>query len=143
MTPGGDGAGLAARYPIGSSGELVRTLSPKDVQAFADLSGDHNPIHLDAEAGARSRFGRTVCHGALVASLVSALLGTRFPGPGTIFVSQAFRFLKPAFVGDTFVTRVEVTGHERDRFVRLKASVARQGGETVLDGDVLVLPPPA
>ena len=134
---------LATAYPVGAAGNLVRTIDPPSVRAFADLSGDHNPIHLDEAAAARSRFGRPVCHGAHVASLVSALLGTKFPGPGTIFVSQSFRFLKPAFVGDTFVVRAEVVGHEKGRFVRLKATVSRQGGEAVLDGDVLVLPPEA
>jgi 3-hydroxybutyryl-CoA dehydratase len=133
--------GLPERFPIGAADELVRTLGPAEVKAFADLSGDHNPIHLDAAAAARTRFGRPVCHGAHVASLVSALLGTKFPGPGTIFVSQTFRFTKPAFVGDTLVTRAEVVGHERDRFVRLKATVARQGAETVLEGEVVILPP--
>ena len=132
---------LADRFPVGASGELTRTLGPAEVKAFADLSGDHNPIHLDAAAAAKTRFGRPVCHGAHVASLVSALLGTRFPGPGTIFVSQSFRFVKPAFVGDTLVTRAEVLGHERDRFLRLKATVARQGGEAVVEGEVVVLPP--
>jgi 3-hydroxybutyryl-CoA dehydratase len=92
---------------VGAVGELVRAFDIDDVRAFAALAGDDNPLHLDAEFAASSRFGRRIVHGMLYGSLISTIFGAQIPG--SVYVSQSFRFRRPVFVGDTVVARVEVT----------------------------------
>ena len=85
---------------IGMSESLMRTVMERDVSLFADLSGDANPIHLCDRFAAGTRFGQRIAHGMLTASLVSALLGTRLPGPGAVYLSQTLTFLAPVKIGD-------------------------------------------
>jgi len=123
-------------YAVGESDSLSRTVTEADVNAFAALSGDHNPIHLDEAYAATTRFGRRIAHGMLVASYVSTLLGTKFPGTGTIYMSQTLNFLRPVFLGDTLTVTATVTHFRADKAIATFATiVTNQAGETVLSGE--------
>ncbi len=133
---------LLEQIAPGASAEVERTISDAEVRTFAALTGDHNPVHLDEEAARRSVFGARVAHGMLTAGLVSAVLGTRLPGPGAIYLSQTLRFLRPVFVGDAVTVRVEVLEVlPAKRRVRLATTCRNQRGESVLEGEALVLVP--
>jgi 3-hydroxybutyryl-CoA dehydratase len=96
-------------FTIGQCAELTRTLTETDVMAFAEITGDFNPVHVDAEAAAASAFGERIVHGMLTASLLSALLATKLPGAGAIYLSQTLRFLRPVKLGDTVTAQVSIT----------------------------------
>src|SRR5215204_1972511 len=95
---------------VGDSAETRKTIADEDVRAFAELTGDRNPVHLDEEYAASTRFGRRIAHGMLGASLISAVLANELPGRGTVYLSQTLRFTAPVFLGDTVTARVTVKG---------------------------------
>jgi 3-hydroxybutyryl-CoA dehydratase len=129
---------------VGQVAESSRVVGDAEIRAFAALSGDHNPVHLDEAAGAASPFGGRVAHGMLTAGFVSALLATDLPGPGSVYLSQSLRFVRPVRPGDTVVTRVEVAElFPSRRRVRLLTTCHNQAGERVLDGEAVVLVPAA
>lgn len=112
------------------------TLGPEHVRGFAELSGDYNPLHFDEAFAARTRFGRLVVQGGLTTGLLHALVAMDMPGPGTVFLSQDWKFTAPVFVGDTITARAEVVGvHESKPVCQLSVSVTRQDGEEVLKGE--------
>jgi 3-hydroxybutyryl-CoA dehydratase len=94
-------------YP-GKADSVMRTVMERDVSMFADISGDANPIHLCDTYASATRFGQRIAHGMFTASLISAVIGTRMPGPGAIYLSQNLTFLEPVRIGDVVVARVEV-----------------------------------
>ena len=125
----------------GMAAEMTRTVTETDVVLYAGLTGDFNPVHMDAVAAAASRFGGRIAHGMLTAGLVSAVLGTRLPGPGAVYLSQTLRFTAPVRIGDTVTARVEVLEvGERGR-VRLATTARTQDGAQVLEGEALVWVP--
>jgi 3-hydroxybutyryl-CoA dehydratase len=127
---------------LGQRATFSKTITEADIRGFADLTGDRNPLHLDAEFAGRSRFGRPVAHGLLVAGIISAALGTRLPGAGAIYVSQSLRFLKPVYPGDTVTATVEVTAWQEDRgVVTLRTTCANQSGDVIIDGEAVLLVP--
>jgi len=127
---------------VGQAAELSKTVTETDVVLFAGITGDFNPAHVDEVAAARSRFGGRIAHGMLTAGLISAVLGTKLPGPGSVYISQSLRFTKPVRIGDTITARVEVVELVADtRRVRLATTCANQRGETVLDGEALIYLP--
>lgn len=133
----------AAELAVGDVATFSKTISESDVYGFAGITGDMNPVHIDAQAAAASPFGARVAHGMLTAALVSTVLGLKLPGPGTIFLSQIMRFLKPVYIGDTVTARVEVVEIvEAKNRVRLATRCSNQNGETVGEGEALVLAPP-
>jgi acyl dehydratase len=116
---------------IGDSASLERTLTQHDIQLFAILSGDVNPQHLDAEYAASTRTQGVVAHGMWGGTLISAVLGTRLPGPGTIYLGQTLRFLAPVRPGDHLTVRVEVKAKQpATRRVSLACRVSNQAGAT-------------
>jgi len=127
---------------LGQCAQRVRTLSLADIQAFALVSGDVNPAHVDAEYAEHTRFHGVIAHGMWAGALISALLGTEFPGPGTIYLSQSLEFLRPVHLGDTLTVRVcvlekiEPAGH-----VRLACTVLNQREEPVVTGEARVKAP--
>lgn len=126
----------------GMSAKLSRTVTETDVVLFAGITGDANPVHLDDVAARRSRFGGRIAHGMLTAGLVSAVLGTRLPGPGAIYVAQTLRFTRPVRIGDTVTARVEVLDLDADRRrVRLATTCRNQDDATVLEGEATLLVP--
>lgn len=127
---------------VGQAAMLERTVTDGDVVAFAGITGDDNPVHLDEEAAARSRFGGRIAHGMLSAGYISAAIGTQLPGPGSIYLGQTLKFTAPVRIGDTVTTRVEVLELVPEkRRVKLGTRCANQRGETVIEGEALVMVP--
>ncbi len=126
---------------IGQEARLVRTVLPIDVQTFADVSGDHNPVHLDAVYAATTPFKSTIAHGMLTAAYISAIFGTDMPGPGSIYVSQTLNFRAPVRPGDEVITTVRVVdliaAKKRARF----DCVCTVAGKTVLEGEAILMVP--
>jgi 3-hydroxybutyryl-CoA dehydratase len=125
---------------IGDSASISKTITDADIHAFAEVSGDHNPLHLDDEYAAKTRFGRRIAHGMLSASLISAVLANELPGAGSVYLSQTLKFVKPVFPGDTVTARVTVTEIRDDKpIVKLETVCLNQRDETVLQGEARVL----
>jgi 3-hydroxybutyryl-CoA dehydratase len=125
----------------GMSAVFSKTITEADLLMFAGVSGDTNPLHLDEEFASRTMFESRIAHGMLTASLVSTVLGTKLPGPGAVYVSQAVRFLAPVRVGDTVVARAvvrEIVPEKR----RIKLATSCQvGDKLVLDGEAVLMVP--
>ena len=125
---------------VGASATRTITFTDDDVRAFAQTTGDANPIHVDEDYAAETRFGRRIVHGMLTASLISATIANDLPGVGSIYVSQTLQFKAPVFIGETITATVEVTAVQR-RFVTLATRCAKQDGTLVIDGEAVVLLP--
>ncbi|HVQ37668.1 MAG TPA: MaoC family dehydratase, partial [Pyrinomonadaceae bacterium] len=125
---------------VGDTASISKQITDDAIRAFAELSGDHNPVHLDEEFASTTRFGRRIAHGMLGASLISAVLGTELPGSGSIYLSQTLKFLSPVFLGDTVTARVTVTKVREDKsIVTLETVCENQSGETLIRGEAVVL----
>ena len=125
----------------GMTVSIEQTVSREDVAGFGEATGDFNPLHFDAEFAATTVFGAPIAHGILSAGYISAVIGTRLPGPGTIYLSQQLMFRSPVRIGDTGTARVTVAAVDRDRRrVRLETTCL-VGDEVVLEGEALVLVP--
>jgi 3-hydroxybutyryl-CoA dehydratase len=125
---------------VGDTASLTKTITDEDIRVFAELSGDRNPIHLDDEYAATTRFGRRIAHGMLAASLISTVLGTQLPGVGTVYLSQNSRFVAPVYPGDTITARVTVTKVRDDKpIVTLETICENQNGELLIKGEAVVL----
>ncbi len=127
---------------VGQSARLVRTVTLQDIQAFAAVSGDINPAHLNPEYADATMFHGVIAHGMLGAALISALFGTQFPGPGTIYLGQELKFTKPVRIGDTLtvLATVKEKNDEKKR-IKLDCQVTNQQGEVVLKGEANLMPP--
>jgi len=133
-------AGDSVDLTVGQRATFVKTITRADIEAFAVVTGDRNPLHLDDAFARRSRFGRPIAHGALVAGVISAALGMVLPGPGAIYLSQTLKFLRPVFPGDTVTATVEVTAYRADKgIVTLRTTCANQSGDPVVDGEAMLL----
>lgn len=128
---------------IGQSESLMRTVMERDVSLFADLSGDANPIHLCDRYAANTKFGQRIAHGMLTASLISALLGTKLPGPGAVYLSQTLTFLAPVKIGDVVIARVEIAELVVERRRARLFCECVVDGKPVLEGEAWVALPPA
>jgi acyl dehydratase len=116
------------------------SVTDEHIEAFARLSGDRNPVHFDDAFARRIGFDGHIAHGAVTASLLSAVLGMDLPGPGSVFLEQRVRFLKPVRPGDTIVASLEVTRVREDKpIVTLGATVTNGNGVRVADGELVVL----
>ena len=125
---------------VGDAAEISRTITGEDVRAFAEATGDRNPVHLDEEYARGTRFGRTIAHGMMGASLISAVLANELPGRGTVYLSQTLRFTAPVFLGDTVSARVVVKHVREDKpVVTLETVCTNQRGERVVEGEAVVL----
>lgn len=127
---------------VGDAAELTRSVTAGTIREFVEATGDDNPLHSDPAFAATTRFGEVIAPGILTGGLVSAVIGTRLPGPGTVYLSQTFRFLRPVRIGDTIRARVEVMEvlPERNR-VALRTACVNQAGEIVIEGEAWVMPP--
>ena len=125
---------------VGQAAEMAKTVTEADIALFAGVTGDFNPVHVDAVAAAQSRFGERIAHGMLSAGFISAVIAMRLPGPGSIYLSQSLRFTKPVRIGDTVTTRVEVVEVVAPkRRLRLATVCRNQNGETVVEGEAVVM----
>lgn len=126
---------------IGQSAEMSRVVGAADIEAFAEVSGDNNPVHLDAAYAATTAFGERIAHGMLSAGYISAILGTRLPGPGAIYLSQSLRFRRPVKIGDLVLARVTVRELDGAKGRVTLDTVCEVAGKTVIDGEALVIAP--
>jgi acyl dehydratase len=121
---------------VGQTASRSLTLTPEHVDTFAKLTGDYNPLHFDAEFAARTRFGALVVQGGLTTGLLHALVAMDLPGPGSVFLSQQWKFTAPVYIGDTISAAAEVLSvHASIPVTQLKVVVTLQTGETVLEGE--------
>jgi len=124
---------------VGSRASTTRTFTADDVEGFARISGDRNPLHFDREFAARTRFGRLVVQGGLTAGLFNAVVAMDLPGPGSVFLHQEWDYPAPVFVGDTVTAEVEVVEARADKpITRLRCVARRDDGTEVLRGECLV-----
>lgn len=126
---------------VGQSAEMSRVVGAGDIEAFAEVSGDANPVHLDAAFAATTPFGERIAHGMLSAAYISAVLGTKLPGPGAIYLSQSLRFRRPVKIGDQVTARVTVKALDDRRGHVTLETVCEVGGKAVVDGEALVIAP--
>ncbi|KQY27572.1 dehydratase [Caulobacter sp. Root487D2Y] len=126
---------------VGQSAELVRTVGEADIVAFAAVTGDNNPVHLDAEYAAGTSFGERIAHGMLSAGYISAVLGTTLPGPGAIYLSQSLAFKRPVKIGDEVTARVTVTAIDDAKARVTFATTCLVRGNAVVDGEAVVMVP--
>jgi len=127
-------------FKVGDRAELTKTIEQADIHAFADITGDHNPVHVDEEFAKTTRFGRTIAHGMLSASLISAVLANKLPGEGSVYLGQTLQFVAPVFPGDQITARVTVKEvREGKPIVKLETICINQRGEVVIRGEATIL----
>ncbi len=126
---------------LGQTERLAKTVSSSDVVGFAEVTGDRNPIHLSEHFAAKTPFGTRIAHGLYTASLISAVLGTRLPGPGAIYISQTLNFRAPVKIGDTVDVSVSVAELMPEKFRARLACLCAVGDDIVLDGEAWVKVP--
>ncbi len=125
---------------VGDTASITKTISNADIHAFADITGDHNPLHLDDEFARQTRFGRRIAHGMLTASLISSVIANQLPGQGSVYLGQTLQFVAPVFPDDTITARVTVTSVRDDKpILKLATVCVNQRNETVIKGEATVL----
>jgi len=125
---------------VGDSFSLTKLITENDVNRFADLIGDFNPVHVDEKEAQKSRFGKRIAHGMLCGSFISTVLGMYLPGPGTIYLEQSFMFVAPVYLGDSIKAEVKVKDII-DRKAILYTTITNQEEKIVLSGEAKVLLP--
>ena len=127
---------------IGDSATLTKTFTESDVRKFAEISGDHNPLHIDSAFAATTRFKQQIVHGMLTAGTISAVLGMKLPGPGCIFLKQELNFRAPVYFGDTITATATVTKIRDDKpIITLNTVCTNQDGIDVIDGEAILMVP--
>lgn len=125
---------------VGDEAKLTRTLTEKDVQLFADLTGDHNPLHMDNHYAGQTRFKNRVVHGMLTASFLSTIIGTILPGPGALYLSQELNFKKPVMINDIIEAKVIVMQKiTSTRMLVLQTIIINQLSQVVVEGKAKVM----
>ena len=120
---------------VGQRASRSLTLTPQHVRAYAEMSGDYNPLHFDEAFAAGTKFGRLVVQGGLTTGLLHALVAMDLPGPGSVFLSQNWKFTAPVYIGDTITAEAEVLSvHATKPVTELRVEVKRDDGTTVLEG---------
>ena len=130
------------KYTIGIKANESKTILQDDVRKFADISGDYNPVHINQMRGI-SIFDKPIAHGMLVGSLLSNVIGMKMPGPGTLYIEQDLKFLKPVYIGDTITAYVEITEilNARKNILKLMTWIVNQDNVVVVDGFAVVKAP--
>ena len=125
---------------IGQVATIEKTLDKQTVEAFASVSEDYNPIHLDEDFAKTTQFERPIVHGMLASSLISGLLASKVPGAGSIYLGQSLKFVRPIFVGETVTAKVEVTSVRDDKPIAvISTQVLNANGEVAVDGEATVM----
>jgi 3-hydroxybutyryl-CoA dehydratase len=131
---------VRTEFEIGERASISKRVTEDDIGLFAKVTGDYNPVHMDSEFARRTRFKERIAHGMLSAGLISAVLGTKLPGPGCIYLNQSLKFLRPVRIGDTLTAEVEVTDwNPAKRIVHLNTRCLNQAGEDVVIGEAVLL----
>jgi len=127
---------------IGQNAEYSRLITETDIQRFAEVSGDFNPVHMDEEFAKKSLFRGRIAHGLLSASFISTVLAKELPGPGSIYIRQELNFKRPVRIGDKIIAKVEVIGKDnKKKRIILKSICLNQNDEIVIDGQSVVMLP--
>ncbi len=131
---------MTMKFNVGDSAEITKTIEQSDIDAFANVTGDHNPVHVDEEFAKTTRFGRRIAHGMLTASLISAVLANKLPGEGSVYLGQTLQFVAPVFPGDKITARVTVREVREDKpILKLETVCVNQRDELVIRGEATVL----
>jgi acyl dehydratase len=121
---------------VGQKASRSLTLTQRHVELYAEITGDYNPLHFDADFAAKTKFEKLVVQGGLTTGILNALVATDMPGPGTVFLSHDFKFTGPVYIGDTITGEAEVLSvHASKPVTQLKIRITRQTGEVVLEGE--------
>lgn len=125
---------------IGSKASFTKTITEYDIYAFAGVTGDFNPVHIDEEKAKKSPFGHRIAHGMLTGGLISAVLGNQMPGEGTIYLEQNLKFIAPVYIGDTCTACVKIAEilNQEKGIYKLETKVVNQNGAIVSDGYAVV-----
>ena len=126
---------------VGQSAELTRAVGAADIEAFAAVTGDNNPVHLDAAFAATTNFGERIAHGMLSAGYISAVIGTTLPGPGAIYLSQTLRFKRPVKIGDAVTARATITEIDAAKARVTLATVCLVNEKPVVEGEAVIMVP--
>lgn len=127
---------------IGITAQRTQVITDEAIRAFAQASGDTNPVHLDDAYAATTPFGRRIAHGMLSAGIISAVLGNDLPGPGTIYLGQELKFKAPVYIGDTLTATVELVKYREDkRIATFRTTCTNQDGVVVVEGEAVVIAP--
>jgi 3-hydroxybutyryl-CoA dehydratase len=127
-------------FQVGDQASVTKTITESDVDTFAELIGDFNPLHVDEAFARKSRFGGRIAHGAFTAGLISAALGNELPGPGGIYLSQSIDFLAPVYLGDTITAVVTVSAWRPEKkLITLKTEAFNQDEKQVAGGEAVLL----
>jgi len=124
---------------VGQSAELTRTVGAADIEAFAAVSGDNNPVHLDADYAATTSFGERIAHGMLSAGYISAVIGTQLPGKGAIYLSRTLRFKRPVKIGDVVTARATITGIDAAKARVTLDTVCLVNAKPVIEGEAVIM----
>lgn len=128
---------------MGMAAEFVKEVTLKNIESFAHITGDENPLHMDSEFAKTTQFGGRITHGMYSAALISAVIGMKMPGPGATYLGQTLTFKAPVHFGDVLVARAEVTDIKQKtkfKIVTLKTTVTNQDGTIVTDGEATIIP---
>ena len=126
---------------LGQSAEISQVVGAADIEAFAAVSGDVNPVHLDEAYARATPFGGRIAHGMLAAAYISAVIGNRLPGPGAIYLSQSLRFRRPVKIGDQVTARVTVKALDAEKGHVTFETVCLVAGKSVVEGEALIMVP--
>jgi 3-hydroxybutyryl-CoA dehydratase len=127
---------------IGAVAEYSKTISESDINQFAEITGDHNPIHVDELYANTTSFKGRIAHGFLTAGLISTVIANKLPGPGTIYLKQVLVFLAPVYINDTITARVEILNIDKDsRKVSIRTTCRNQDMVSIIDGEAVVKVP--
>lgn len=126
---------------VGQTATFAKTVTEADILMFSGVSGDTNPVHLNAEWAATTMFKGRIAHGMLSAGFISAVFGTKLPGPGCIYVNQSLKFKAPVHIGDTVVAKVECTAKADDKKFCTFRTTCSVGGKVVIDGEATLMVP--
>lgn len=127
------------KHKVGDSDSITMTITDEMVRAFAELSGDKNPVHLNDDYASKTRFKKRIAHGMLLGALLSRVAGTKIPGPGTIVISQDIRYKEPCFIGDTVTAEIKILHVRADKpIVKISSRVTNQDGGVLIDGGAIL-----
>ena len=126
---------------VGQAAELTKTVTEKDIQSFAEVTGDVNPVHLDEAYAATTPFKTRIAHGMLSAGYISAVIGTQLPGPGAIYVGQTLRFKRPVKIGDVVTARCTITEIDQEKARIVLETVCTVGDKPVVEGEATIMVP--
>lgn len=121
-------------FAVGQKCTYTQLVDDKLVRGFADLTGDHNPIHVDDDFAGKTKFGRRIAHGGILFGIISKVLATDMPGVGTVYLSQLVNFRAPVFIGDTVTLEAEIAELLPKAVARIAVVIKKQTGEVVMDG---------